>query len=88
MTTPNPAQRFADAYPEVFGPGTDTAGGEVLYGTGADPRIGVIPPILPVEVRDRENDARERRWAAMSEAEQAAAMLAASERRLGAGRRF
>jgi hypothetical protein len=68
-------RRMAEAFPEAMGPGVDDPSGAVTYGQTGHPRIGRIPypSGMDPERRDRENREREQRWAAMTDAERAAA---------------
>ena len=74
LTDVEQARRWAAAYPEAMGPGSDSESGAVAYGRPGNPRIGRVPypSGFGPEVRDRENAERETRWNAMSDAEKAA----------------
>ena len=60
------AARWQAAYPEAQGPGQDTESGQVIYGTGPDPRIGAPPHLLDPAQVAAENAQREARLDAMT----------------------
>jgi hypothetical protein len=87
LTEAELAARFAAAYPELAGPGTDDPSGRVIYGGPPDPRIGPIPPLLPPEMMWRERAEQEAAQAAIPAEVRAAREMIEAEMRQQ-GRRF
>jgi hypothetical protein len=59
LTQEQLALRFAQAFPELNGPGTDTVSGEVRYRVPPSSRVGPVPAPIDPGMRDRENAKRE-----------------------------